>query len=112
MKWVTRERPVIDRIACPWLVLRFLDPNARFLFVAPSEVLAVAERFDAIPFDIEGVRFSHRGDLCSFDAFLADFGLQTISGRCVVKPPIPDGRPVRRSGRLLATGEPQGMIRQ
>ncbi|MCX8509697.1 MAG: sulfurtransferase/chromate resistance protein [Rhodobacteraceae bacterium] len=73
--WVTRQRPKIDRIACPWLILRFIDPKARFLFVAPSEVEAVAERFAAIPFDIEGVRFSHRGDLCSFDAFLADFTL-------------------------------------
>jgi len=75
--WVTRHRPKIDRIACPWLIRRFIDPEARFLFVAPAEVPAVAERFAAIPFDIEGVAFSHRGDLCSFDALLDDFGLHT-----------------------------------
>lgn len=75
--WVTRHRPKIDRIACPWLIRRFLNPSARFLFVAPSEVTAVAERFDATPFDVEGVTFSHRNELCSFDAMIADFGLST-----------------------------------
>jgi rhodanese-related sulfurtransferase len=75
--WVTRHRPKIDRIACPWAIRRFIDPTARFLFVAPSEVLAVADRFDAIPFDIEGVTFSHRDDHCTFDALLDDFGLHT-----------------------------------
>jgi rhodanese-related sulfurtransferase len=75
--WVTRHRPKIDRIACPWAIRRFIDPSARFLFVAPSEVQAVADRFGAIPFDIEGVQFSHRGDHCSFDAILDDFQLHT-----------------------------------
>lgn len=75
--WVTRQRPKIDRIACPWLIRRFIAPAARFLFVAPSEVLAVADRFAATPFDVEGVTFSHRGGLCSFDAILDDFGLRT-----------------------------------
>jgi len=75
--WVTRHRPKIDRIACPWLIRRFIDPTARFLFVAPSEVEAVADRFHAIPFDIDGVNFSHRGDRCSFDALLDDFHLHT-----------------------------------
>ncbi|MCY1125512.1 sulfurtransferase/chromate resistance protein [Frigidibacter sp. RF13] len=75
--WVTRHRPKIDRIACPWLIKRFIDPAARFLFVAPSEVAAVADRFGATPFDIEGVTYSHRGEMCSFDAFLDDFGLHT-----------------------------------
>ena len=75
--WVTRHRPKIDRIACPWLIRRFIDPAARFLFVAPAEVQGVADNFAAIPFDIEGVTFSHRGDLCSFDAILDDFGLRT-----------------------------------
>ncbi len=75
--WVTRHRPKIDRIACPWLIRRFIDPTARFLFVAPAEVAAVADRFGAIPYDIEGVRFSHRGDQCSFDALLDDFQLHT-----------------------------------
>lgn len=75
--WVTRHRPKIDRIACPWLIRRFIDPAARFLFVAPAEVMAVAERFGATPFDVEGVRFSHRGERCSFDALLDDFGLHS-----------------------------------
>ncbi len=75
--WVTRHRPKIDRIACPWLIRRFVDPAARFLFVPPPEVEAVAARFSATPFDIEGVQFSHRGENCSFDALLDDLGLHT-----------------------------------
>jgi hypothetical protein len=77
MKWITRERPKIDRIACPWLIRRFVDPRAVFLFVEPSEVLAVAERFAATPFDVEGVFWSHRGELCSFDVMVDEFGLET-----------------------------------
>ncbi|MBL6456491.1 chromate resistance protein [Belnapia sp. T6] len=76
--WVTRARPKIDRIACPWLIRRFVDPDAVFLFVAASEVLAVAERFGATPFDIEGVFWSHRGEACSFDTMLEEFGLLTV----------------------------------
>jgi rhodanese-related sulfurtransferase len=77
--WVTRSRPKIDRIACPWLIRRFVDPNAAFLFVPPSEVQAVAERFEATPFDIEGdsVFWSHRGELCTFDVMVEEFGLAT-----------------------------------
>ena len=75
--WVTRHRPKIDRIACPWLIRRFVDPAARFLFVAPSEVQAVADRFAAIPFDIEGVPFSHRREGCTFDTMLAEWQLAT-----------------------------------
>jgi rhodanese-related sulfurtransferase len=75
--WVTRHRPKIDRIACPWLILRFVDAKARFLFVAPAEVPAVAEKFDATPFDIDGVTFSHRGEKCTFDALLDDFELHS-----------------------------------
>jgi len=73
--WVTRARPKVDRIACPWLIRRFVDPSAVFLFVSPSEVEAVAERFGATPFDIDGVFWSHRGDLCTFDVMLEEFGL-------------------------------------
>jgi hypothetical protein len=73
--WVTRSRPKIDRIACPWLIRRFVDPAAVFLFVAPSEVLAVAERFDAEPFDVEGVFWSHRGERCTFDTMIEQFGI-------------------------------------
>ena len=75
--WVTRQRPKIDRIACPWLIRRFVDPRALFLFVAPSEVLAVAEKFEATPFDVEDVFWSHRGDRCSFDVMIEEFGLAT-----------------------------------
>lgn len=75
--WVTRERPKVDRIACPWLIRRFIDPNAVFLFVAPSDVEAVAERFAATPFDVEGVFWSHRGDRCTFDVMIEEFGLTT-----------------------------------
>jgi rhodanese-related sulfurtransferase len=73
--WVTRARPKIDRIACPWLIRRFIDPAAVFLFVAPAEVEAVADRFNATPFDIENVFWSHRGDLCTFDVMVQEFGL-------------------------------------
>lgn len=75
--WVTRARPKIDRIACPWLIRRFVDPDAVFLYVVPSEVRAVGERFGAEPFDIEDVFWSHRGDLCTFDVMVAEFGLAT-----------------------------------
>ncbi|MEM6847517.1 MAG: chromate resistance protein ChrB domain-containing protein [Pseudomonadota bacterium] len=75
--WVTRARPKVDRIACPWLIRRFIDPAAVFLFVAPSEVSAVAERFGATPFDVEGVPFAHHADQCSFDALIAEFDLAT-----------------------------------
>jgi len=73
--WVTRARPKIDRIACPWLIRRFLDPRAVILFVAPAEVIGVAERYGASPFDIEDVFWSHRGELCTFDVMLAEFRL-------------------------------------
>ena len=75
--WVTRHRPKVDRVACPWLIRRFVDPAARFLFVPPGDVLAVAEKFGAIPFDIEGVFWTHREPGCTFDTMLAEFGLQT-----------------------------------
>ncbi len=75
--WVTRTRPKIDRIACPWLIRRFIDPSAVFLFVVPSEVADVADRFGATPFDIEGVFWSHRGASCTFDVMLDEFGLHS-----------------------------------
>ena len=73
--WVTRSRPKVDRIACPWLIRRFVDPDAVFLFVTPAEVVAVGDRFKAAPFDIEGVHWSHRGELCTFDVMIEEFGL-------------------------------------
>lgn len=75
--WVTRSRPKVDRVACPWLIRRFIDPSAVFLFVMPAEVTAVAEHFKATPFDIEGVFWSHRGDTCTFDAMIEEFGLKS-----------------------------------
>lgn len=73
--WVTRARPKVDRIACPWLIRRFVDPSAVFLFVSAAEVVAVAERFGATPFDIDNAYFSHRGEFCTFDVMVAEFGL-------------------------------------
>jgi rhodanese-related sulfurtransferase len=73
--WVTRARPKIVRIACPWLIRRFIDPDAIFLFVAPSEVTTVADRFNATPFDIDGTFWSDRGDKCTFDIMLEECGL-------------------------------------
>jgi hypothetical protein len=78
--WVTRARPKVDRIACPWLIRRFVDPNAVFLFVAPSEVAGVAERFRATPFDVEGdgITWSHDGARCTFDVMVDGFGLSGL----------------------------------
>ena len=73
--WVTRHRPKIDRMACSWLIRRFIDPVAQFLFVAPSEVLAVAEKFAATPFDVEDTFWSHRGEQCTFDIMIEEFRL-------------------------------------
>jgi hypothetical protein len=75
MKWVTRTRPVIDRIACPWLITRFIDKTPEFIFVAPDQVIPTAERTSAIPFDIPGVELTHVGEGCSFDTFLDKYQL-------------------------------------
>lgn len=74
--WVTRVRPKVDRIACAWLIRRFVDSNAVFMFVSGSQVLQVAEKFNATPFDVEHVLFSHRESGCTFDTMLQEFGLQ------------------------------------
>ncbi|MBI4382528.1 MAG: chromate resistance protein [Nitrospinae bacterium] len=76
MKWVTRERPKIDRIACPWLIKRFIDPEAEFLYAPSADVLKVAREQNAIPYDIPGVELSHNGPECSFDAFLKKYELR------------------------------------
>ncbi len=75
MKWVTRERPKIDRIACPWLIARFIDPEPEFLYVPGGEVMRVAAETGATPYDVTGVEYGHHGDQCSFDAFIARHGL-------------------------------------
>jgi len=75
MKWVTRERPKIDRIACPWLIARFIDKTPEFLFVPTEQVLAVAHETGAVPYDIPGAEMSHEGEFCSFDTFLKKYHL-------------------------------------
>ena len=84
MKWITRERPKIDRVACSWLIARFIDPDAEFVFAPPADVKALAAEFGATPYDVEGVELSHDGPLCTFDAILtryalSDPGLQEIA---------------------------------
>ncbi|HJU72799.1 MAG TPA: chromate resistance protein ChrB domain-containing protein [Gemmatimonadaceae bacterium] len=76
MRWITRERPKIDRVACPWLIARFIDESAEFLFVPAPEVAERARETAAIPYDVEGVELSHVGERCSFDAFLAKYDLR------------------------------------
>lgn len=73
--WVTRSRPKVDRIACPWLIRRFVDPRAVILFVSPSEVASVAALYGAMPFDVEDAFWSHRGERCTFDVMIEEFGL-------------------------------------
>lgn len=79
--WVTRARPKVDRIACPWLIRRFVDPAAIFLFVSAAEVAGVAERFGATPFDVEGdgIVWSHQSERCTFDTMLGGFGLGDLA---------------------------------
>jgi len=76
MKWITRERPKIDRIACPWLVVRFIDRSPEFLYVPASDVERVARETGATPYDVPSVELGHVGERCSFDAFLAKYGLE------------------------------------
>jgi hypothetical protein len=76
MKWITRERPKIDRIACPWLIARFIDKSPEFIYVPSDQVLQVAKQTGATPYDIPGVEMGHVGELCSFDAFLKKYSLR------------------------------------
>ncbi|MGF6289197.1 chromate resistance protein ChrB domain-containing protein [Paraburkholderia youngii] len=75
MKWITRERPKVDRIACPWLIARFIDKEPEFLYVPRDEVMRLARETGAIPYDVPDVELGHRGELCSFDAFLQKYQL-------------------------------------
>jgi hypothetical protein len=84
--WVTRARPKIDRIACPWAVLRFIDPEATVLYVPTDRVLATADSENAVAFDIPGAPISHDGELCSFDTLLRKFGLENEPGLAVLAP--------------------------
>ena len=76
MKWVTRERVKVDRVACPWLIRKFIDAEAEFLFVPPSEVLAVAEREQALSFDAPGARYTHREGKCTFEVLIEEYGVE------------------------------------
>lgn len=95
MKWVTRERPKIDRIACPWLVVRFIDDDPEFLYVPSDKVTETAKRTGAIPYDVPGVELSHVGPLCSFDAFLKKYGLDNpaLQGLATIVRGADTGRP-------------------
>lgn len=75
LKWVTRAGAKVDRVACPWLIKRFVDPGATFLFVPADEVDEVAQREGATPFDVPGAKMGHRGDQCSFDAIVSDYAI-------------------------------------
>jgi len=76
VKWVTRERPKTDRIACPWLILHFIDSEAEFLYVPADDVLAVADREDALSYDAPGARYTHRDGLCSFEVLVEEYGIE------------------------------------
>lgn len=86
-RWVTRERPKVDRVACPWLIRRFIDPDAVFIYVPTDRVFAVAEQEGAVAYDIPGASFSHVGERCSFDAFVEQFGI-TDAGVLALAPII------------------------
>lgn len=75
MKWVTRARPKVDRVACPWLIKKFVDPEAQFLYVPADQVMIAAQREDAIPFDVPNVELGHHGEQCSFDAVIRKYNL-------------------------------------
>jgi hypothetical protein len=77
MKWITREHVVVDRVACPWLIRKFVDPEAEFLFVAADQVSAVAEREGAIPYDVQGAELGHHGQECSFEAIIHKYRLSS-----------------------------------
>jgi len=95
MKWITRERPKIDRIACPWLIARFIDEAPEFLYVPTDQVLTVAAETGAIPYDIPNVEMSHVGELCSFDAFLKKYQLTdpALQQQAVIVRGADTGRP-------------------
>jgi hypothetical protein len=110
MKWVTRERPKTDRIACPWLILRFIDPQAEFLYVPPDRVLEVAETEDALSFDAPGARYTHRSGLCSFEVLVEEYGIEDPAvhalARIVHGADVAEDRDVTPESRgLLAVAE-------
>jgi hypothetical protein len=110
MKWVTRERPKTDRIACPWLIRRFIDPDAEFLYVPADEVLEVAEKTGALSFDAPGARYTHRDGLCSFEVLVDEYEIDDPAvhqlARIVHGADIAEDRdPTPESRGLLAIAE-------
>jgi hypothetical protein len=106
MKWVTREHPKTDRIACPWLIRKFIDPDAEILYVPRDEVLAVAERDQAISFDAPGARYTHRDGLCSFEVLVDEYKIEDPSVQLLAK--IVHGADV--SEDLNATPQSAGLL--
>ena len=106
MKWITREHPKIDRIACPWLVARFIDETPEFLYVPSGEVMKIAAETGATPYDVSGVELGHHGDRCSFDAFIAKYGLidPTLAKLAQIVRAADTGRPdlAKEAAGLLA----------
>ena len=125
MRWVTREKARVDRIACPWLIQRFLDPGAEFLFVPEAEVMETARREGAIPFDVPGVELGHHGERCSFDAFLEKYRLEDAALRAlalIVRGADTEARDIAREAwglyavasgfRLVSRDDHENMARQ
>ena len=110
MKWVTRERPKTDRIACPWLIRNFIDPEAKFLYVPAGDVLAVAEDEGAYSYDAPGARYTHRDGLCSFEVLVEEYGIDdpaiALLARIVHGADVPEDRDATPQSRgLLAVAE-------
>ncbi|CAN5200573.1 chromate resistance protein [soil metagenome] len=110
MRWVTRKRPKTDRIACPWLILRFIDPDGEFLFVPAGDVLAVAEREGAVSFDAPDAQYTHRDGLCTFEVLLEEYELDDpaleLLGRIVHGADVAENRDATPQSRgLLAVAE-------
>ena len=110
MKWVTRERPKTDRIACPWLIRNFIDPEAKFLYVPAGDVLAVAEKEGAHSYDAPGARYTHRDGLCSFEVLVEEYGIDdpaiALLARIVHGADVPEDRDATPQSRgLLAVAE-------
>jgi hypothetical protein len=110
VKWVTRERPKTDRIACPWLIRTFIDPDAQFLYVPADDVLAVAEREGALSYDAPGARYAHRDGLCTFEVLVEEYAIDDTAVRLLARivhgAYIPDDRDATPESRgLLAVAE-------
>jgi len=129
MKWITRKDIKVDRVACPWLIRRFIDPDAQFLFVAEAELLDVAAREDAIPFDaprLSAVKLNHRGERCTFEAIIEDYNLKEpglrslalivraadISGQEHVAPEGLGLRAIAEGARAIGLSDEERLIKQ